>query len=97
MSEHHNYKYSVTIQTDDLAVVYCLRSLSEYSQKTKNKRISWGNTKDKDWEKANHCVTFRFTSKEYRERFLTEVKRLLPDNLWLESGSSDNDPAKPAK
>ena len=96
MSEHHRYKYSITIKTDDLAVVNCLRALSQYSQKTGNNRITSGNTKDSDWKRANHCVTFRFTSSEYREGFLSEAKRLLPEDLWKEFVRSDNDPARPA-
>jgi hypothetical protein len=45
MGEHQKYKYSITILTGDLAVVNCLRALSQYSQKTGNNRITWGNTK----------------------------------------------------
>lgn len=97
MSDHHKYRYSITIRTDDLAVVNCLRSLSQYSQKTGNNRITWGNTKGSDWKRANHCVTFRFTSPEYREGFLFEVKRLLPNHLWNEYARNDNDPATPPK
>lgn len=97
MGEHYKYKYSITIHTDDLAVVNCLRALSQYSQKSGNNRITWGNTKDADWNAANHRVTFRFTSPEYREGYLSELKRLLPNQLWKEVGRSDNDPAKPAK
>ena len=97
MSEHHKYKYSITIQTNDLAVVNCLRALSQYSQKTGNNRITWGNTKDSDWKRANHCVAFRFTSPEYRVGFLSEVKRLLPKDIWKEFARSDNDPATPPK
>ena len=97
MGEHYKYKYSITIQTDDLAVVNCLRALSQYSQKSGNNRITWGNTKDSDWIAAKNRVTFRFTSPEYREGFLSEIKRLLPEGLWKEFGRSDNDPARPAK
>ncbi len=97
MGEHHKYKYSITIHTDDLAVVNCLRSLSQYSQKTRNNRITWGNTKDSDWRRDNHCVTFRFTSPEYRNGFLSEIRRLLPDELWKEHSRSDNNPARPPK
>jgi hypothetical protein len=94
MSEHYKYKHSITIQTDDLAVVNCLRALSQYSQKTGNNRITWGNTKDSDWKRDEHCVTFRFTSPQYREGFLAEAKRLLPSGLWKEYKRSDNDPAR---
>lgn len=97
MSEHYKYKYSITIQTKDLAVVNCLRALSQYSQKTGNNRITWGNTKDSDWKRADHCVTFRFTSPEYRVGFLSELNRLMPKDLWKEFARSDNDPATPPK
>jgi len=96
MGEHYKYKYSITIHTDDLAVVNCLRALSAYSQKTGNNRITWGNTKDSDWKRDNHRVTFRFTFSEYREGFMSEVIRLLPKELWQEYARSNNDPAKPA-
>lgn len=97
MGEHNKYKYSITILTDDLAVVNCLRALSQYSQKIGNNRIPWGNTKDSDWKAANHRVTFRFTSPEYREGYLSEIKRIIPSGLWKEFGRSDNDPAKPPR
>jgi len=63
---HAAYKYSITVKSDDLAVVNCLRSLSQYSQKSGNNRIPWGGTKDKDWERDSHSVTFHFTKPEYR-------------------------------
>ncbi len=97
MSEHVRYKYSVSIKSDDLAVINCLRALSQYSQKHGNNRIPWGGTKDEDWKRDDHTVTFRFTSHEYREGFIKEIKRLLPNDLWVEVEIDDNDPAKPQK
>lgn len=97
MNQHAAYKYSITIYTDDLAVVYCLRTLSQYSQKTGNNRVTSGNTKKSDWDSNNHRVTLRFSNPEYREGFVSEIKRLLPKDLWAEDSRSDNDPAKPAK
>jgi hypothetical protein len=94
MTNHEDYKFSITIHTDDLAVVGCLRALAQYSQKRGNNRIPWGNTKDKDWRGAGNCVTFRFTSPEFRQGFVAEITRLLPDGVWLERGRSDNDPAR---
>ncbi len=34
MMTHSDYKYSITVNTDDLPVVGCLRALSKFSQKT---------------------------------------------------------------
>jgi hypothetical protein len=95
MSLHSKYKFSVTIHSDDLAVVNCLRSLSQFSQKSGNNRIPWGGTKDPDWKREGHSVTFRFTTPEYRASFLAEAKRLLPEGLWSVAKQSDNDPATP--
>jgi hypothetical protein len=95
MSQHDEYKYSITIYTADLAVVNCLRALSKYSQKTGNNNIPWGGTKDKDWKRDRNTVTFRFSESKYRNGFVSEIKRLLPDGLWKEVRRSDSDPATP--
>ena len=92
---HAGYKYSITVKSDDLAVVNCLRSLSQYSQQSGNNRIPWGGTKDQDWTREGHSVTFRFTTTEYRLGFVAEARRLLPVSLWSVVRESDNDPAHP--
>ncbi|WP_321493326.1 hypothetical protein [uncultured Desulfobacter sp.] len=97
MGDHYKYKYSITMQSDDLAVVHCLRSLSQFSQKTGNNRITWGNTKESDWKRDGKKVTFRFTTPEYRKFFISEAERLLPSDSWTISAQNENDPAKPAK
>jgi hypothetical protein len=65
---HADYKYSITIKSDDLAVINCLRSLSQYSQQSGNVRIPWGGTKKRDWERDGHTVTFRFTAPRVQSR-----------------------------
>ena len=45
MGQHSRYCFSVTIHSDDLAVVNCLRALSQFGQATGNNRIPWGGTK----------------------------------------------------
>jgi hypothetical protein len=95
MSQHAEFHYSITVRTDDLAVLHCLRSLSQYAQKSGNKRIPWGGTKESDWNARDHCVTFHFTSTSYRRDFLAQIERLLPRNLWEKAGENDADPAMP--
>jgi len=92
---HADYHYSVTIHSDDLAVVYCLRALAKYSQKTENQQIPWGGTKDPDWKRDQHEVTFHFSSPEYRQSFVSEIERLLPRALWRLVGQRGDDPAVP--
>lgn len=95
MNQHPLYRYSVTIKTDDLAVLHCLRALSAHAQTTGNTRIPWGGTKKENWKHDNHRATFHFSRSEYREYFIDEVARLLPEDLWLIIEKSDNNPAKP--
>ena len=95
MSTHDLFHYSITIKTDDEAVLGCLRSLSQYAQKTGNARIPWGGTKRKDWETNSHQVTFHFTTSSYREDFHCLAKRILLLKLWRFIEKNDNDPAAP--
>ena len=95
MTDHSSYRYSAVVQSDDLAIVNCLRALSQYSQRSGNNRIPWGGTKDSDWERDGRRVTFRFTSEEYRCGFLAQIERLLPSNLLKIIDTSDDDSATP--
>jgi hypothetical protein len=92
---HADYRYSITIHTDDRAVVNCLRALSQVSQLEGNVRIPWGGTKDQDWERDGHRITFRFTSPAYRQGFIEVAERVLRPGLWREVRRSDSDPASP--
>jgi hypothetical protein len=97
MSEHSLHRFSITIRTDDLALVGCLQALSQFAQKSGNNRIPWGGTKDSDWQRDGHQVTFRFSADQYREGFLAEARRLLPTSLWEIVGQRDDDPATPRR
>jgi hypothetical protein len=93
MSTHRYFHFSVTIHTDDLALLGCLRSLSQHAQATGNARIPWGGTKREDWEADGHHATFHFTSADYREDFLGHARRLLPQQSWRVTAQRDDDPA----
>lgn len=92
---HSDHHYSVTIHTDDLALVACLRALSQHSQKSGNARIPWGGTKREDWSANGHKVTFRFSQIEYREGFIGEIQRLLTGGTFQVVSMRDDDPASP--
>jgi hypothetical protein len=96
MLGHDQYKYSVTIHSDDLPLVASLRGLAWFSQRTGNKQIAWGGTKGPEWEQNGHRVSFHFSHPNYRENFLKEAARLLPAG-WEKVRESDTDPAKPQK
>jgi len=85
------------MQTEDLATVYCLRSLAKYAQKTGNNQIPWANTKDNDWEDGGHAVTFHFDRPQYRLSFERAVERVLRDGLCQKLHERDDDPAVPAR
>jgi hypothetical protein len=91
---HADYKFSITMKSDDLPLVNCLRALSASCQRTGNTRIPWGGTKEEDWRRDDRCVTFHFNRADYRASFLSEVTRLLPQALWSTVSQSDSDPAK---
>jgi hypothetical protein len=94
MAQHTDYKYSVTIKSEDAPLVAALRGLAWYSQRTGNKQIAWGGTKARDWEKSGHQVTFHFNSEIYRDQFLKEAARLFPQG-WTPTDQSNANPATP--
>lgn len=89
------YHYSITIKTEDLSILYCLRALSMYAQRTGNNKIPWGGTGDKNWKDNQHQVTFHFSNIDYRNLFIFEASRLLSKGLWEIICTRDDDPAKP--
>ena len=97
MTDHAQHRFSITIYTDDLAVVGCLRALAKFSQKRGNNQIPWGGTKDRDWQRDHHRVTFRFSGPEYRDGFVSEAQRLLPQSIWQLDDTRDDDPAIPQR
>lgn len=94
MSEYDRCHYSITCQTDDLAVVHCLRGLSQHNVKTRHRQIAWGGTAEKDWQASGNCITLRFTAPEQREAFVCDATRLLLQGSWQEVARSDSDPAR---
>jgi hypothetical protein len=97
MTEHADHKFSLTIKTNDLAIVNCLRALAKFSQKTGNNNIPWGGTKDGEWRQNGHNVTFRFSMPQYRDGFIAEIERILPGDLWSIEDRNDHDPAIPQR
>ncbi len=95
-SMHAKYHYSITCHTDDRAVMYCLRSLTHFSEHSSQKNIGWGGTNDAVWERSGHQITLRFTSPAYRDAFRSKANELL-GGRWSEVRTSDNDPATPKK
>jgi hypothetical protein len=92
-SDYDRCKFSITCHTDDLAVVHCLRGLCQYAEKGRVRQISWGGTKESEWRAAGNNITLRFTNPVYRDVFVKEAARILPQNSWTEVRRSDADPA----
>jgi hypothetical protein len=82
------FRYRVTVHTDDAAVLHAVRGLVHYCQKEGLINIAWGGTGEKNWQKDNHQVTFKFTRPEYRARFLEEAKRIIPAG-WSKVSEQD--------
>jgi hypothetical protein len=94
MTTHSEHRFSVTVRTSEPAVLYCLRALADFSQKTGNTRIVWGGTRREDWERQHNQVSFHFSDPRYRQGFLMEANRLLPVGSWEKVGENDHDPAQ---
>lgn len=90
-------RYSVTLQTDDLAVLHMLRALTQHCYVGQHPQISWGGTSAESWRLSGGRATFRFNAPADRSQFLSEAERLLPAGSWKSEGTNDNDPASPQR
>jgi hypothetical protein len=90
---HAAYIFSITVRTEDLAVLTCLRALSNFAQQTGNNRMPSFAASDRVWLRDGHKLTFRFTKPAFRAAFLLEARRLLPNDSFEFVGQNDNDAA----
>ncbi len=93
-SNHADRHFSITIFTEDEAVLHMLRGLSYYSESAPYPQIASGGTGKGNWKKG-HKATFRFSSPDCRSNFQADATRLLPALTWILVGTDDNDPATP--
>jgi hypothetical protein len=86
-------KYSVTVRTNEEAVLHMLRGLSQHCESGRYKQLAWGGSTAASWRLNEGRVTFRFSAPADRKLFLREASRLLSAGTWTLEGTNDNDPA----
>ncbi|MCI0629397.1 MAG: hypothetical protein L0Y44_01935 [Phycisphaerales bacterium] len=60
--DYEAFHYSITCETDDLAVVHCLRALCEFAERGQPyPQIGWGGTGEGEWRRNDNQITLRFT------------------------------------
>ena len=83
------YRYSITVETQDDAVLFCLRALWQYAERhplpPDTELATTG-----EWRLGDGRITFRFSNPYNRGDFLGEATRLLAGK-WTRLASSDND------
>lgn len=89
MAAASNFKFSITIQTRDRAVMFSLRALAVMAQCYN----SVAGTTEANWIQNDHSIVLRFTALKYRDVFIKESRRLFPDEfIWRIRGLNDDDP-----
>jgi glycyl-tRNA synthetase alpha subunit len=91
MVQNADYHYSITVHTDNLAILYCLRALSMYAQRTGNLYKPWKKASKDSWEQQHHDVPLHFTSAQFRQDFEQAANEILAGR-WSKVGENDNDP-----
>ncbi|HEY9228357.1 MAG TPA: hypothetical protein VIP11_16995 [Gemmatimonadaceae bacterium] len=90
--ERARYRYSITVETQDDAVLFCLRALWQYAERRPAPATSSDLTATDEWRAGEGRITFRFSNPYNRADFLGEATRLLAGK-WTRFGMSDDDPA----
>jgi hypothetical protein len=95
-ANHARFHYSITCNTDDVAVLFCLRALCQLATQEAMPQIGWGGTGRAEWSENAGNFVLRFTNADAREVFVGEANRLLAGR-WSVVSTSDNDPASPQR
>ena len=91
--EPSQFRYSITVETQDDAVLFCLRALWQYAERHPSPRESLDLTSASEWQAEDGKITFRFSTPRNRSDFLGEATRLLAGK-WTRLGTSDDDPPR---
>lgn len=97
MSHNHAlYRFSLTVQTDDVAVLHCLRALCQLWAGGPVPQTGWGGTSRDSWSRNKGRAVLRFASAEGRASFQKDAARLLPSR-WTLIAEMNDDPAAPQR
>ena len=88
---HEEFRFSVTLHTDDLALLHCLRALCHYCESSAHKATGTAGAKQSDWDEHGHRVVLRFSTHGCRTMFVDQVERLVSRDLWKLVAQSDHD------
>lgn len=89
-AELAQYRYSITVETQDDAVLFCLRALWQYAERRPMPASDRDLSTTGEWRLGDGRVTFRFSNPYNRGDFLGEATRLLAGK-WTRLGMSDDD------
>jgi hypothetical protein len=84
------YRYSITVETQDDAVLFCLRALWQYAERHPLAPTTQTMATTGEWRLGEGQITFRFSNPYNRGDFLGEATRLLAGK-WTRIAESDND------
>src|SRR5579871_5228386 len=70
MDDYQKYRFSVTCETSDAAVLHCLRAICQWAEQYMKPQIGWGGTTERSWESNGGKLTLRFTATDYRKLFI---------------------------
>ncbi len=90
-AELAKYRYSITVETQDDAVLFCLRALWQYAERHPLPPTDRDLATTGEWRLGDGRITFRFSNPYNRGDFLGEATRLLAGK-WTRISTSDSDP-----
>jgi len=89
-AEIAQYGYSITVETQDIAVLFCLRALWQYAERHPAAPADRDGVTTDEWRLGDGRVTFLFSNPYNRSDFLGEATRLLAGK-WTRIATSDNE------
>lgn len=92
MSQYPNFKFSVTVHTDDRELIGCLSALAHCCEPVNPRQIYIEGQIGSGWERNEHQATFHFSNDQNRESFIDFAKKHYAHSLKIIEQKDNNPP-----
>jgi hypothetical protein len=91
MSRYDNFKFSVTIHSDDITVIESLSAFAWLCEPHNKRQIAIAT--ENEWKRNEHQVSFYFSADGHRQTFIDEAKQLFQPS-WKVTDQQDENPPR---
>ena len=92
MSRYRNFRFSITVQTDDRKLIGCLSAVAHVCQPENPRQIHIEGQKGGNWERNGHHAIFHFSRAKHLQKFIITARKMYGDTWKIKDQKEDDPP-----